>query len=101
MIVQPNQSLLDVILQGCGSLQAGMQVAADNGMALSYMPPPGSAVVVSAGALALGDPGTLQYLQQNSIVIGTRGPVSPTLITEDGESPLLSEDGGSVLIPED
>jgi hypothetical protein len=100
MIVQPNQSLLDVILQGCGSMQAAMQVAADNGVALSYMPLVGSSVQISGAAVALGDAGTLQYLLQNSIVIGTRGPVTDPLITEDGDDPLLSEDGGSELVPE-
>jgi len=102
MTVQPNQSLLDVILQGCGSIQAGMQVAADNGMALSYMPAIGSEIVISAAALTIADPGTLQYIQQNGVVFGTKNlPDTAPLITEDGSEDLISEDSSSDLYPDE
>jgi len=73
--VMPNQSMLDVILQGCGSLEAGMQFCNDNGIAISDYPDVGTIYQVSADALTEGDMGVLQYLAQNGLVIGTLGTV--------------------------
>jgi hypothetical protein len=73
--VMPNQSMLDVILQGCGSLEAGMQFCNDNGIAISDYPDVGTIYKVSNESQATGDQGVLQYFAQNGLVIGTLGAV--------------------------
>ena len=99
MIVKPNQSFLDVIIQGCGSMEGGMQVCADNGLPLSYFPAVKSNIMIRTVANALGDPAVLKYLGQNSIVIGTKGDLTGVpLITETGSENLTTEDGGDVLV---
>jgi hypothetical protein len=73
--VMPNQSMQDLINQGCGSMEAGMQFCADNGIAISDYPDVGTIYNVSSQALTDGDLGVLQYLTQNGIVLGTLGTV--------------------------
>jgi hypothetical protein len=71
----PNQSLLDIINQGCGSMEAGMQFCMDNNTAISDYPDVGKVYSVSSQALNIGDAGVLKYLAQNGIVLGTLGVV--------------------------
>ena len=75
IVVMPNQSIPDIILQGCGSLEAGMQFCRDNDISIAQYPDIGTVYTASQTALAAGDPGVLQYLAQNNIVIGTLGSV--------------------------
>jgi hypothetical protein len=75
--VMPNQSMADVILQSCGSLEAGMKVMADNDKSISDYPNVGDVITIdSAGISAYADTGVLQYLRQNDIVIGTLGDIA-------------------------
>jgi hypothetical protein len=70
--VKPNQSMLDVILQGCGTLEGGMQMMAVNGRSISEYPDVGDTIKVSDAQTSIqNDPAVLAYLQQNNIVIGT------------------------------
>ncbi len=71
----PNQSMLDIINQGCGSLEAGIQFCLDNGIAISDYPEVGTIYNISNKAINKGDAGILQYLAQNGIVLGTLGVV--------------------------
>jgi len=100
MQVKPNQSFLDVILQSCGTMEAGMKAATENGWPISHLPAVGTEVYVAAHKE--NDMGILKYLQQNSIIIGTKaGPLrSSVLITEDGMEDLITEDGTDVLVDE-
>ena len=102
MKVTPNQSLLDVILQGCGTLEAGMQVAADNGLPLSYMPAVDSEVLKTDAAGKMQNAGVLKYLVRNGILIGTSGSVydDDVYVSEDDEDVYVSEDGTTVYTPE-
>jgi hypothetical protein len=75
--VKPNQSMEDVVIQGTGSIEAGMQFCLDNNVSLSDIPDVGSIYKISDPALATGDKGTLNYLDQNGIIIGTLGIAPP------------------------
>jgi hypothetical protein len=76
IVVMPNQSMLDVIVQGCGSLEAGMQFCIGNGVAISDYPDIGVTYKIDEQALAAGDKGVLQYLAEKGLVIGTLGTVA-------------------------
>lgn len=67
--------MLDIINQGCGSLEAGMQFCTDNGVAISDYPDVGTIYTISDQALAGGDESVLQYLAQKGDVLGTLGVV--------------------------
>jgi hypothetical protein len=102
VVAQPGQSLYDLIIQGCGSMEAGWQFCIDNGLGFSDRPVIGNSYVVSAAALALGNAGVLQYLGQNGILIGTDGSGSlPPVVfeSEPGEGVFVSEPG-AVFVPE-
>src|ERR1035441_11086584 len=72
--VMPNQSMPDVILQGCGTLEGSMQMMAANGKSISDCPDVGTLIKINSEQVVTeNDPGVLQYLQQNGIVIGTLG----------------------------
>ena len=90
--------MLDLIVQGTGSMEAGGQFCRDNGVCKSDTPVVGTAYVVSDAALALGDAGVLAYLVQNEIVIGTMGGAAPAIYLSDDDGILLTDDSGTVLI---
>ncbi len=75
--VKPNQSMPDVIVQATGSMEASIQVCADNKVGISDLPAVGSSYFISNAALAIaagsGGNEISRYLQQNKIVIGTLG----------------------------
>lgn len=73
--VKPNQSMLDIVLMGCGTLEGGMQMMlANNGRSISDIPNVGDEVNLDIKAVKPGyDAGVLQYLQQQKMVIGTAG----------------------------
>ncbi len=74
--VKPNQSVLDVIIMSCGTLEAGMQMMMQNGTSISDLPNIGDTFTIPEHVTT--DNGALEYLYQNSIVIGTRGiPIPP------------------------
>ena len=104
IIVQPGQSMLDVIIQATGSLEAGMRFCLDNNVSITDIPASGTTYIISAAALALGDAGELTYMQQNGILLGTLGGTGlpPVLgfMDEGGADEFVSEDGGSVFISE-
>ena len=98
--VKPNQSFLDVILQGCGTMEAGMQIAVDNGLPLSYFPIVDSKLVISDMAAANSNNGALKYLRQNEIVIGTKGDLAGSVLITEGGDDIITEDGSDLLIEE-
>lgn len=69
--VQPNQSLLDVVISEYGSLEAGMAVAAENGFALSHVPVPGDIINLPPLDVAKMDLGNADYFRSNDVTIGT------------------------------
>ena len=71
IVVKPNQSMSDVVLQATGTLNAAVQFCKDNGVSLSDVPVPGTEYILSDEALAAGNKNVLRYLQRNNIVIGT------------------------------
>lgn len=97
--VKKNQSMLDVIIQATGSLEAGMQFCKDNGVSLTSVPVAGSVLVVSDKALALGDTGVLQYLGQNKVVVANMAVVTeaPGALKNDDGSDLKNDDGSTLL----
>jgi hypothetical protein len=76
IVVMPNQSMLDVIVQGCGSLEGGMQFCIGNGVAISDYPDIGASYKIDEQTLAAGDKSVLQYLAEKGMVIGTLGTVA-------------------------
>ncbi len=69
--IQPNQTTIDAVLMACGTMEAAMQVMAANDQSITE--------AVDAGLELVYDPATtttdsraVQYLQQNSVVIGTK-----------------------------
>jgi hypothetical protein len=66
---QPNQSLLDVILEKYGTLEAGMTMALANNVPISYIPLPGTQLIVPDSLQT--DDGNVQYLRRLGIVPGT------------------------------
>ena len=95
-----NQSMSDVIIQATGSMESGMRFCMDNNVSISDVPAPGSVLMVSDAALALGNVAVLGYLNGNGIVIGTMG--SPfagiSLEAEVGSDDLESEDGQVLMV---
>jgi len=98
--VKPNQSFLDVILQGCGTLEAGIQMAGDNNLPVSFLPIVDSSMVISESAIAKGNIRVLKYLRQNGITIGTKGDLSSSFLITEGGDDIITEDGTDPLIEE-
>lgn len=69
--VIPNQSLLDVVISEYGSLEAGMAVAAENGIAISHVPTPGDFLKMPALNAAKMDLRNADYFRSNNVTIGT------------------------------
>ncbi len=70
--VKPNQSVLDIVLQACGSLEGAMQIMAQNERSISQNPEIGSQYEIPAEVTT--DKNTLNYIRQNGVRIGTRSP---------------------------
>lgn len=94
--VKPNQSMCDVILQACGSMEAGMQFCSDNGVGITDVPMVGTVYQVSAAAQALGSASVLTKAAQQGIVFGTLALKQTALKNNDG-TPLLNNDGQSLF----
>ena len=100
--------MMDIVIQGCGSLEAAMVFCADNGVELSDVPVVGDVYVVSDAAIAAaGAAGVavLRYLAQHgtatdALLVGTLGTepgFDYVLTTEDGDV-LTTEDGGATIV---
>jgi len=84
----------DVILQGCGSMEAWSDFCFLNGVSITDVPVIGTVYMVPVSANS--DPTVLQYLMQRSIVIGTLAdmpPVTEMPLLNDDTTPLLNDDG--------
>jgi hypothetical protein len=73
--VKPNQSMLDVIVQGSGSLESGMQMMTDNSCSISEYPDVDDVFVIMDAVSKSGDQSAARYFNQSNIVIGTLGNV--------------------------
>ncbi len=72
--VLPNQSMLDIVLQSCGTLDAAMQMMMTNEMSISDYPLVGNTLLTDNDKIPIAkDKDVLHYLSQNGIVIGTLG----------------------------
>lgn len=69
IITHPNQSLLDVILEKYGTLEAGMAVATANNVPVSYIPRSGTQLTIPDSLLR--DENNVQQLKKQGIVPGT------------------------------
>jgi hypothetical protein len=94
--------MLDVILQGCGSMEAGMQFCADNGVSITDVPVVGVVYVVTDAALAVaGGAGAavVKYLMNNMLELGTLNQIEAVTVpvwgTEDGQI-IGTEDGAAM-----
>ncbi len=67
----PNQSMLDIVIQACGSLEAGMQFAAENARNISDIPVPDEEFQVESINSTNTDKDVVKYLVRNGITIGT------------------------------
>lgn len=98
--VQPNQSMLDVILQAFGSMEAGMQFCIDNNISITDVPMPGAMYVLSPAATALGDANMMTKIQAGGIRFGTLGlPVADSAYVDETGSVYVDE-SGDVYTPE-
>ncbi len=70
-IVKPNQSSLDVVLMHCGTIEAAMAVMMASGRSITASLTVGGEYIIPIDAST--DDTTLRYIQQNKVVIGTRG----------------------------
>ena len=68
--IQPNQSLLDMALMACGTLEGAMHIMAANEESITADVAPGVMYIIPSDVPS--DNYSLQYLQQNNIIIGTR-----------------------------
>lgn len=68
-IIQQNQTVLDMIVMACGTLEGAMQVMAANNTSLSDTTYTGTVYAVPDTVSV--DKQVLDYLQQNDIHIGT------------------------------
>ncbi len=78
--------MLDVIIQGCGSMGAGMQFCVDNDVSITDIPVPGTVYVVSDAALALaGTKGAevRKEIVKQGVVFGTLGDWPPNMLRND------------------
>ena len=71
MLVQNNQTLLDVTLNETGSINNLMLIADANNLSICDMPLVGSSPIVPLGIS--NNKNTISYLQHNNISIATRG----------------------------
>ena len=69
--VKPNQSLADVVIMACGTMEGGMQLMMVNNQSISDTATTGQQYEFDA-TLITSDAGALQYLQQNGITVGTK-----------------------------
>ena len=69
--VLPNQSLPDMIIAEYGSLEAGMSVAAANGVDISHVPAPGNFITMPELAVDKMNLGDADYIRRNNVTIGT------------------------------
>lgn len=69
--VLPNQSLADMIIAEYGSLEAGMAVAAQNGIDISHVPVPGDYITMPDVGTEKMDLGNAEYIRRNDVTIGT------------------------------
>lgn len=68
--IQPNQSLPDMAIMACGTLEGAMAIMRANNTSLSNTAITGTTFAIPDDATV--DAGALRYLEQNEIVIGTR-----------------------------
>ena len=100
--VLPNQSMADVIIMACGSMEAGMQFCADNNVAISDVPVVGAVYVVSDVAVAAGGSvgaGVLVYMQKRGIVVGTLASVAADVYADEAGN-VYTDEAGNVYTPE-
>lgn len=67
--VQPNQSMQDVVLTACGTLEGAMAFCRANDVSISDVPAPGTVYVVPEGVTT--DPAILKVMADRAIVPGT------------------------------
>jgi hypothetical protein len=70
-IVQPNQSLLDVVLTEYGTVEAAMSVAMANGADIGSVPVAGNSMSLPEVSDHLIDISTIEYLRREKILLGT------------------------------
>ena len=92
-----NMTMMDLVINACGSLQAAMQFCQDNNVALSDVPVAGTMYIVSAAALAqAGSAGVsvLTTYKANGYYAANLGDYE-ALTDTDGED--LTDSDGSLL----
>ena len=98
--VQPNQSMLDVILQAFGSMEAGMRFCIDNNISITDVPVPGNTYVVSDTALTLGNADIMKKIQAGGIRFGTQGLPMAGFAYVDETGGTYVDETGDVYTPE-
>jgi len=71
VMAKPNQSMLDLILMGYGTLEASMHVMAANNQSISAIPDAGSSWIMPSVPDSALDTDAAAYLKQHKIEIGT------------------------------
>ena len=98
--VQPNQSMMDVILQGTGSMGAAIQFCVDNDVSITEIPVPGTVYNVSdAAILQAGSKGAevRKGILKYGVVFGTLGELRPPVLMNDDGNLLLNDDGQNLF----
>ena len=68
---KPNETVSDLILMAYGTMECGMQFLQANNTSITATLAVGDSYNLPDGLV--GDNDVLQYLQQNEVVIGTKG----------------------------
>lgn len=97
IVVQDRQSMLDVALQGTGSLEAAMIFCRDNNVSITDDPIPGAEMLVSDEAIAAGAPEVVSYLEDEGIVLSTMGLSAGDGLLSEDERGIETEDGDQLV----
>ena len=91
--------MLNVALQATGSHEAAMRMCRDNNVSLMSVPAPGTVMIVSDAALALGDAGVRRTYATDNVIVANADVqyVAGGLLTDDGDQ-LNSDDGTGIII---
>ncbi len=71
IIVKPNQTLFDIVLMACGTMEGAMEIAGANGLSISDSVSVGQSINIPDGVVANSK--ILSSIKESKIVFGTKG----------------------------
>ncbi len=71
IIVKPNQTLFDIVLMACGTMEGAMEIAEANGLGISDSVSVGQSINIPDRVVANSK--ILSSIKESKIVFGTKG----------------------------